>query len=208
MGWMTVSDLGQPGYIGELNEHCITLAQALKPAGYRCYASGKWHVVFDKYMEPDSPKDNWPLQRGFDRYYGGLAGDGGYYKPSRLTQDNTRIEAPDEDYYYTDAITDHAVEFLTDHYSNAGDEPFFMYVPYYAPHRPLHAKPEDIAKYRGSYMVGWDEIRKRRYQKQTEMGLLDGSWDLSPGTTPFRHGRTCRRTRSRCGTCEWPPTRR
>jgi arylsulfatase len=106
MGWMAVSDLGQPGYIGELNEYCITIAQALKAAGYRCYASGKWHFVFDKYMQPDSPKNNRLLQRGFDRYYGGLAGDGSHYKPLAVTRDNTRIEAPDENYYYTDATAD------------------------------------------------------------------------------------------------------
>ena len=187
LGWMTVSDLGQPGYIGELNDHCITLAQGLKPAGYRCYASGKWHVVFDKDMGPDSPKHNWPLQRGFDRYYGGLAGDGGYYKPLALTRDNTSIEAPDEDYYYTDAIADNAVQIrerslLATH----GDEPFFMYVPFYAPHRPLHAKAQDIAKYKGKYMIGWDEIRKRRYQRQMELGLFDGKWDLSPRDSTVR----------------------
>ena len=179
-GWMSVSDLGQPGYTGELNDHCITLAQALKPAGYRCYMSGKWHVVFDKYMEQDSPKDNWPLQRGFDRYYGGLAGDGGYYKPLALTRDNTRIEAPDEGYYYTDAITENAAEFVDEHYTSNAEDPFFMYVAYYAPHRPLQAKAEDIAKYQGKYMIGWDELRRRRHQKQLEMGLLDEQWDLSP----------------------------
>jgi arylsulfatase A-like enzyme len=180
MGWMTVSDLGQPGYIGELNEHCITIAQGLKPAGYRCYMSGKWHVVFDRDMGPEGPKHNWPLQRGFDRYYGSLAGDGSYYKPPALTRDNTRIEAPDENYYYTDAITDNAVQFVTDHYSTHRDDPFFMYVAYYAPHRPLHAKAEDIAKYRGKYLIGWDEIRERRRQKQMAMGLFDRRWDLSP----------------------------
>lgn len=180
LGWMTVSDLGQPGYIGELNDKCITIAQGLKPAGYRCYISGKWHLVFDKYMEQNSPKENWPLQRGFDRYYGHLAGDGGYYKPRALTEDNTRIEAPDENYYYTDAIGDHAVEFLNDHFSTYSDEPFFMYVPFYSPHRPLHAKSEDIAKYQGKYMVGWDEIRQQRYQKQKQIGLFDEGWDLSP----------------------------
>jgi arylsulfatase A-like enzyme len=180
LGWMTVADLGKPGYIGELNDHCITIAQGLKPAGYRCYISGKWHVVFNKHMEAESPKDNWPLQRGFDRYYGGLAGDGSYYKPLALTRDNTRIEAPDEDYYYTDAIADNAVTFVNDHYSSHRDEPFFMYVPFYAPHRPLHAKPQDIAKYKGTYMIGWDEIRKRRSRKQIELGLFDGKWDLSP----------------------------
>jgi arylsulfatase A-like enzyme len=180
LGWMTVADLGQPGYIGELNDHCITIAQGLKSAGYRCYASGKWHVVFNKHMEPESPKDNWPLQRGFDRYYGGLAGDGGYYQPVGLTRDNTRIEAPDENYYYTDAIADNAAEFVNDHYLMHRDKPFFMYVPFYAPHRPLHAKPQDIEKYKGKYMIGWDEIRKRRSRKQIELGMFDGSWDLSP----------------------------
>jgi arylsulfatase A-like enzyme len=180
LGWMTVADLGQPGYTGELNDKCITIAQALKPAGYRSYLSGKWHLVFDKYMESPGPKDNWPLQRGFDRYYGGLAGDGGYYKPRALVRDNTRIEAPDENYYYTDAIADNAVEFLNDHYTKNKDDPFFMYVAFYSPHRPLQAKPQDIAKYKGKYMAGWDEIRKRRYKKQVELGLFDESWELSP----------------------------
>jgi arylsulfatase A-like enzyme len=180
LGWMTVADLGQPGYSGELNDKCITIAQGLKPAGYRCYMSGKWHVVFDKYMGPEGPKNNWPLQRGFDRYYGGLAGDGSYYKPRALTKDNTRIEAPDEGYYYTDAIADNAVDFVNDHCSAHSKEPFFMYVAFYAPHRPLHAKPQDIAKYKGKYLIGWDEIRKRRYQRQINSGLFDGSWDLSP----------------------------
>jgi arylsulfatase A-like enzyme len=180
MGWMTVADLGQPGYVGELNEHCITIAQGLKPAGYRCYMTGKWHLCFDKHMQADSPKHNWPLQRGYDRYYGGLAGDGSHYKPLGLTRDNTRIDAPDEGYYYTDATADNAVQFVNEHYVEHGEDPFFMYVAFYAPHRPLHAKAPDIAKYRGQYMIGWDEIRKRRYQKQKDLGLMDGRWELSP----------------------------
>jgi len=180
LGWMTVADLGKPGYIGELNDNCITIAQGLKPAGYHTYISGKWHLVFDKDMEENSPKHNWPLQRGFDKYYGGLAGDEGYYKPRALTEDNARNEAPDENYYYTDAIGDHAAKYLSDHFSAYGDEPFFMYVPFYSPHRPLHAKPEDIAKYKGTYMVGWDVIRRRRYRKQIEIRLFDATWDLSP----------------------------
>jgi len=178
MGWMTVSNLGASGYTGDLNENCITIAQALKPAGYRCYVSGKWHVTFDKYMGADGPKHNWPLQRGFDRYFGSLTGGGSHYKPKTLTRDNTRIDVP-KDFYYTDATTDHAVKFLSDHFSQHGDEPFFMYVPFYAPHRPLHAKPKDIAKYKGRYMVGWDKIRADRYKRQLEMGLIKDDWELS-----------------------------
>ncbi len=178
MGWMTASNLGPDGYTGDLNENCITIAQTLKPAGYRCYVSGKWHVTFNKYMGADGPKHNWPLQRGFDRYFGSLTGGGSHYKPKTLTRDNTRIDVP-KDFYYTDATTDHAVKFLSDHFSQHRDEPFFMYVPFYAPHRPLHAKPKDIAKYKGRYMVGWDKIRADRYKRQLEMGLIKDDWELS-----------------------------
>jgi arylsulfatase len=180
MGWMTSSNLGHPGYTGDINENCVTIAQVLKPAGYRCYVSGKWHVTFHKYFGPEGPKHNWPLQRGFDRFYGGLSGGGSYYNPGALVLDNTRIEAPKENYYYTDATADYAVEFLNEHYAENSEKPFFMYVAFYAPHRPLHAKPEDIAKYRGKYLVGWDKIRADRYQRQLKMGLIKDKWELSP----------------------------
>jgi hypothetical protein len=198
MGWMTVADLGQPGYIGELNDHCITIAQGLRPAGYRCYASGKWHVVFNSHMGPNGPKHNWPLQRGFDRYYGGLGGDGSHYKPIALTRDNTRIEAPDENYYYTDAVADNAVEFVNDHYSAQANEPFFMYVPFYAPHRPLHAKPADIAKRFENGATGG----KRSWASSVERGTC------RPETIPYGHGRMFPQTKSRFGICAWLRMRR
>jgi len=180
MGWMTASNLGHSGYTGDLNDRCVTIAQVLGSVGYRCYISGKWHVTSDDYFGQDGPKHNWPLQRGFDRFYGGLAGGGSYYEPASLTLDNTRIEAPKEGYYYTDATADYAVKFLDEHYSKHGDEPFFLYTAFYAPHRPLHAKPDDIAKYKGRYLVGWDTIRADRYRRQVKMGLIEEGWDLSP----------------------------
>ncbi len=179
MGWMTASNLGRPAYVGGLNDKCITIAQALKPAGYRNYMVGKWHVVFDKNMTSDGSKHNWPLQRGFDRYFGGLSGGGGYYKPTTLTDGNERIQAS-EGFYYTDATGDYAVKYLNEHFQKHKDEPFFMYAAFYAPHRPLHAKPEDIAKYKGKYMIGWDELRGRRHEKQLEMGIVEDKWQLSP----------------------------
>ncbi len=179
MGWMTASNLGKPGYTGGLNENCVTIAQALKPAGYRNYIVGKWHVTNDIYFKQDSSKHNWPLQRGFDRYYGGLSGGGSYYKPKPMVLGNTIIQVPDQDYYYTDATGDYAIEFLNEHHAEHQKKPFFMYVAFYAPHRPLHAKDEDIAKYRGKYIVGWDKIRKDRYRRQVEMGLIDKDWKLS-----------------------------
>ena len=180
MGWMTASNLGHPGYTGDINEHCITIAQALKPAGYRNYITGKWHVVSDKYFKQNSSKHNWPLQRGFDRFYGGLSGGGSYYDPKPLVLDNTIIQAPKEGYYYTDATADYAIEFLNEHYAEHEDAPFFLYVAFYAPHRPLHAKAEDIAKYRGKYLVGWDHIRSQRYKRQNQMGLFGKGWKLPP----------------------------
>src|SRR5262249_29373338 len=164
-----------------------------KPAGYRAYALGKWHVT--RHTGPNGPKDNWPLQRGFDRYYGTIVGAGSYYDPSALTRDNTAISAfADADYtpktfYYTDAISDHAVRFLPDHAKDHKEKPFLMYVAYTAAHWPMHALPEDVARYKGKYDGGYEPIRKARFEKATKLGLVDpkqemvptaGEWDKVP----------------------------
>ncbi len=175
MGWMTSANLGTDGYAGDLNDRCRTIAECLKPAGYSTYMSGKWHLTRDKYFKPDSPKHSWPCQRGFDRYFGTLAGGGSYFTPGTLTVDNTQIEPP-EGFYYTDAISDHASRFIDEH---QGDNPFFLYTAYTAPHWPLHAKPEDIAEYRGKFREGWDAIRQRKFGRMKEMGILEEHWGLS-----------------------------
>src|SRR6187402_2355971 len=114
-----MEDKGDPGYTGNLNDKCRTIAQVLKPAGYRNYAAGKWHVT--RHLQQDGPKHNWPLQRGFDRFYGMVSGGGSFYDPFTLCRDNNLIspaadpEYKPETYYFTDAITDHAVRFLADH---------------------------------------------------------------------------------------------
>ena len=179
MGWMTVANLGTDGYAGDLNDQCRTIAECVKPAGYSTYMSGKWHLTYDKHLQPDSPKHSWPCQRGFDRYFGTLSGGGSYFTPNTLTVDNTQIEAP-EGFYYTDAISDHASRFIDEHEE---DNPFFLYVAYTAPHWPLHAKPEDTAKYRGRFREGWDVIRRRKFERMKEMGVLDENWGLSERDT-------------------------
>jgi arylsulfatase A-like enzyme len=178
LGWMTVSNLGDPGYTGDMNDQSITIAQALKQSDYSTYMTGKLHIMYDDYMQADGPKHNWPLQRGFDRYYGHLSGGGGYYNPATLTHDNERVDIP-EDFYLTTAVTDSTVSFLEDHFMNKKDKPFFFYVAYYAPHRPLHALQKDIAKYSGKFMDGWDEQRNKRYEKLKESGFIDSGWPLS-----------------------------
>ncbi len=177
-----MDDKSKPGYRGNLNDSCRTIAEVLKPAGYRNYAVGKWHITRD--TAPDGPKNNWPLQRGFDRYYGTIHGAGSYYDPSSLTKDNTQISAyadPDykpKTYYYTDAISDHAVKFVREH---EPAKPFFMYVAYTTAHWPMHALPQDIAKYKGKYAAGYDPIRTARFDKAAKLGLIDSAQPMCPG---------------------------
>jgi len=174
------------GYAGDLNRRCMTIAEALRPAGYRSYMAGKWHLT------PPSPprrpdRHNWPLARGFDRFYGTIKGGGSYFDPTALTRDNTPISAfadpeysPDGEYYYTDAISDHAVRFIVDHAADSPDQPFFMYVAYTAAHWPMHAKEADIAKYRGRYDAGYDAIREARLAKAKELGVVAPGTQLTP----------------------------
>ena len=183
VGHMT-EDRGLPGYQGELNTSCVTMAEVLKPAGYGTYAVGKWHVV--RKIQPDSPSTNWPLQRGFDRYYGTITGAGSFYDPGTLTRDNTMIspfadsEYRPQQYYYTDAITDHAVRYINEHQANDPEKPFFLYMAYTAAHWPMHALPEDIAKVKGRYDEGYAPIRAARYERMKQLGLIDPKCELSP----------------------------
>jgi arylsulfatase len=179
-----MEDLGHDSYRGHLSPKAVTIAEVLKPAGYRTYATGKWHVT--RFNRPEGPKENWPLQRGFDRYYGTISGGGSFYDPGTLTRDNQPISPfADPDYrpaqfYYTDAISDHAIRFVTEHRKDHAEAPFFMYVAYTAAHWPMHALPEDIAKYKGVYDRGYEPIRRERYARMKELGLIDPAWKLSP----------------------------
>ncbi len=169
-----MEDHGTDSYSGDLSQHAATIAEVLKMTGYRTYMSGKWHVTPHK--DPGDPQYNWPLQRGFDRFFGTIHGAGSFYDPNSLTSGNELI-VPHEGFYYTDAISDTAVYFIQ---QNPADQPFFMYVAYTAAHWPMHALPEDIAKYEGRYDEGWDTIRAERYQKMMDMGLISPDWPMTP----------------------------
>lgn len=163
-----------PGYQEYLNDRCVTIAEALRPAGYRSYMAGKWHLGYHG-------QEKWPLQRGFDRYYGIIAGAASYLAPKEprgLTRDNTPLPTPtNAGYYTTDAFTDHAVTFLREH---TGDAPFFLYLAFNAPHWPLHARAEDIAKFKGKYRAGWDRLRTERHARQVAAGIVEKNWPLTP----------------------------
>ncbi|MDG1324559.1 MAG: arylsulfatase [Opitutales bacterium] len=176
-----MNDTGLPGYQGDLGSNVQTIAEVLSPAKYSTYLSGKWHVT--PKIHPGSSQHNWPRQRGFDRFYGTIHGAGSFFDPNSLTRDNKLIsphadkEYKPKEFYYTDAINDHATRFINEH---ENENPFFLYVAHTAPHWPMHALPEDIQKYKGRYDGGWEEIREARYQKQLKLGLIDPKWKLSP----------------------------
>lgn len=178
LGWMTAADLGRPGYGGELSPASATLAEVLSASGYGTYMAGKWHLTRYDHEAPESPKDSWPRQRGFDRFYGSLRG-GSYYAPETLVKDNDRITAPARNYHYTDAISQRAGSFLEAHMESSPNKPFFCYLAYTAPHWPLHAAEEDvITKYREVYAAGWDVLRRERFNRMHHMRLLEPRWSL------------------------------
>lgn len=172
-GGQDKNDFGVDGYRGYLNHHCATIAEVLKPSGYHTYMAGKWHVGMHG-------EEKWPLQRGFERYYGILAGACSYLKPSGgrgLTSDNTKLPAPEGEYYTTDVFTDNAIRFIQE---QKDENPFFLYLAYNAPHWPLQAKKEDYEKFVGKYMKGWDILREERHQRQKELKIFDRDIPLSP----------------------------
>ena len=182
-----MGDYGLPTYQGDLNQNCLTIAEALQPAGYRTYMSGKWHVTPYHHEKPNPPKENWPLQRGFDKFFGTIHGAGSLWDPCGLARGNEYITpendpeySPERLWYYTDAISDNMVNYIQDHEANHTSRPFFAYVSYTAAHWPMHAHPEDIAKYDGKYDDGYTPIRRARIKRMKELQLLPDEWEVSP----------------------------
>jgi arylsulfatase len=179
-----VNDLGAPGYRGYLNDRCVTVAEVLRAHGYSTFMSGKWHVgglynLLDATSwRPGDPKHPIPTQRGFDRFFGIVSGGGNYYNPRTLMRDSSLVKVDRPDFYLTDAISDNAVRMIEE--SRKQEKPFFLHVAYTAPHWPLHAPEEDIARYEGRYRRGWDYLRTARHEQLKGLGILDSRWDISP----------------------------
>jgi arylsulfatase len=198
IGHMTV-DLGEPAYQGYLNDSCVTITEALASSGYQTLMAGKWHVggkfnVQDPgSWQSDGSLHPTPKSRGFEHFFGTLDGCGSYYRPHTLMREDAFIDVDaDEEFYYTDAISTEAVGMIRRFARDKGDKrqkPFFLYVSYTAPHWPLHALPEDIAKYEGRYKYGWDRLRQDRYDRMVELGIIDRKWKISPrneGASPWK----------------------
>jgi arylsulfatase A-like enzyme len=153
------------------------LPDYLKPAGYRSYHSGKWHI--------DGPV----LAAGFDRSLD-MRNQGNFFTAKNNRIDDEPITELEEeaDYYATIATADHVISCLEEHSEKHSHRPFFHYIAFIAPHFPLHARPEDIARYAGRYRIGWDALRESRHARQLEMGLLStGLSPLEPDVGPPYH---------------------
>lgn len=166
-----VQDLGFPAYEGKLNQNCVTFAEALKPAGYHRMMSGKWHV--------GENRPHWPLDRGFEKYFGLISGANSYWRlnEGRQMAFGNEPYTPGDGFYMTDAIGDHAVRFLEE---SPRDRPFLLYAAFTAPHWPLHAHKEVIDKYRDRYREGWDKLREERFARMKEKGILPADAEMSP----------------------------
>ena len=184
IGHMTWTDRGLEGYHATLNNHCATIAEVLRADGYRTYMAGKWHVT--RFDGPEADPSQWPVQRGFEKFYGTIKGSGSFYDPISLCRQNTFItpendpEYRPQEFYYTDAISDNAVKFLQKHEAESADKPFFLYVAYTAAHWPMQALEKDIAKYKGKFDGGYEPERQARLQRLKELGLIDSKWDAAP----------------------------
>ena len=197
IGRMTMDD-GQPGYRGFLTENTVTIAEVLKEAGYNTGMTGKWHISETRRLEPEkqlkwlahqenygpfSDTTQYPTARGFEKYFGNIWGVVDYFDPFSLVNGKEQVMSVPDNYYHTDAISDTTVAYV-EQFSRQ-QKPFFLYVAHTAPHWPIQALPEDIAKYENVYKKGWQAIRANRYKKMLELGLFDsGSAPLAPWMFP------------------------
>jgi arylsulfatase len=174
-----VQDKGTPAYQGYLSKNSATIAQLLKTAGYNTIVSGKWHVG----LVPSA----WAVNRGFDQSFTMQNNGSSYFNSEPLYNDGRtvtfqlngrQIQRYDTSRYLTQAITDFAVQSI-DRIRNQ-EKPFFLYLAYNAPHWPIQALPEDIARYKGKYLQGWDALREARYRRLIELGIIQKEWKLSP----------------------------
>ncbi len=173
---------GFPSMRGQISNHAATMAEVLREGGYTTFAVGKWHLVSMENSSSAGPFDQWPLQRGFDRYYGFLDGETDQFAPD-LTYDNHRVERPKsvaDGYHLSEDLVDHAIGFIHDAKSVRPDRPFFTYLAFGATHAPHQAPPAYLARHRGRYDEGWDVARTKWFARQKELGIVPDFTELAP----------------------------
>lgn len=171
---------GTPNNSGHIRNEYATIAEILKEYDYSTYASGKWHLT--KFQNPNGPYDQWPIAKGFDRYYGFLTAEADHRHPP-LVRDNSYINPNSVDwegYHCTTDFTDQAIDYVFNHINSNPDKPFFLYLAHGAVHSPHQAPKEYIEKYKGAFDEGWDEIRKQWFKNQINSGIIPENAELTP----------------------------
>ena len=184
VGMRSVSNFvtGFPNQLGHISNHAATVGEVLRGAGYGTFAVGKWHLAPMEQCSAAGPFDQWPLARGFDRFYGFLDGETDQFHPE-LVADNHPVDppgTPEDGYHVSEDLVDNALRIIADYKGVRPDRPFMGYVAFGATHAPHQAPPEYMAKYRGKYDEGWDVIRERWYRKQLETGVIPAGTVLAP----------------------------
>ena len=176
------SDPGFPGYSAAIRDDAVTMAEALRDSGWATLMVGKWHLCPDNSLSEAGSRTAWPCQRGFDRYYGFLDGFTNFHQPHRLYEDNHVVHVDDypADYYFTDDLTDQALSMVREVRSGHPTKPWLLYFAHGAVHAPLQARKADMAKYRGRYDAGWDQVRDERFARQVQMGVVMADTVLPP----------------------------
>lgn len=185
-GFVAHVDPGYPGFTCELPQDAPTLAESLRAGGYATFMVGKWHLTIESKLHDAAEKSSWPLQRGFDRYFGSMDGFTSVHHPHRLVSDNSPVAVDDfpDGYFLTDELTRRAVGMIDDLRANDARKPFFLYYAHTAVHGPVQAKATDIEKYQGRYAAGWDALRVARFNRQRASGVIRGDAQLPPDDLP------------------------
>lgn len=180
------SDPGFPGVRLELGDDVATLPEILRDAGYATLGVGKWHLTRDALLNAAADQSSWPVQRGFDHYYGSMEALNSFFHPNQLVRDNTVVqhEQTPDGYYLTDDYTEEALGSIKALRASDADKPFLLYFAHTAMHGPLGAKDSDIGNHRGRYDVGWDRVRQDRHARQVELGVIPAGTPL-----PEREGK-------------------
>lgn len=184
VGMRSVSNFrtGFPNQLGHISNHAATVAEVLHDHGYATFAVGKWHLAPMEQCSAAGPFDQWPLARGFDRFYGFLEGETDQFHPE-LIADNHPVDPPhraDGGYHLSEDLVDQALQMIGDSVGVRPDRPFLCYLAFGATHAPHQAPPEFLAKYRGRYDDGWDVVRERWFHRQLELGVIPPGTELAP----------------------------
>ncbi|WP_439901593.1 sulfatase-like hydrolase/transferase [Microbacterium azadirachtae] len=181
-GFVAHIDPGYPGFACELPAAAPTLAESLRAGGYATFMVGKWHLTVESRLHDGADRSSWPLQRGFDRYFGSMDGFTSLHHPHRLVQDNSVVDVAEfpDGFFLTDELTDRAIAMVDELRVNDRRKPFFLYYAHTSVHGPIQAKEEDIARHGGRYERGWNALREERFERQRLRGIVPAHAEL-PG---------------------------